>query len=122
MRGARFDDLRGAHAAALRHLRYLRADAPSRTNNELLVLVALWTSGRDVGFGALADEVGMTAGGLSALVSRLERAGLVLRYRDDPDFRRVMVGLTADALAMVEATAERASSTDAERAPSSPRA
>ncbi len=115
MFAAHSDEIQHAHALVLAHLRELRSDVAVHTNNELLVLGVLWTEG-DTGFGTLAADVGMTAGGLSALVNRLERAGLVVRYRDDPDFRRVLVALTEDGLALMDETAERTSSADHEDA------
>jgi DNA-binding MarR family transcriptional regulator len=51
--------------------------------------------------GELAERVGLTAGGaITALIDRLERAGLVHRSRDAADRRRVVV--TADAAALAE--------------------
>jgi DNA-binding MarR family transcriptional regulator len=49
--------------------------------------------------GELAERAGLTAGGgITAVIDRLERAGLVHRSRDTADRRRVVV--TADAAAL----------------------
>lgn len=47
--------------------------------------------------GRLADAMFLTTGGaITAVIDRLERAGMVRRRRDDKDRRRVIVEATAD--------------------------
>jgi DNA-binding MarR family transcriptional regulator len=41
--------------------------------------------------GELAREAGLTTGGVTAVVDRLERAGFARRVRDDEDRRRVVI-------------------------------
>jgi DNA-binding MarR family transcriptional regulator len=49
--------------------------------------------------GELAERAGLTAGGgITAVIDRLERAGLVHRSRDTTDRRRVVVTADAEAL------------------------
>ena len=52
--------------------------------------------------GQLAEEAGLTTGAVTAVLDRLERAGLVRRVPDDEDRRRVWVTLTADADAVTK--------------------
>lgn len=47
--------------------------------------------------GELAKEVGLTTGAVTAMVDRLETAGLVQRTRDAQDRRKVLIQLTPDA-------------------------
>lgn len=47
--------------------------------------------------GELARASGLTTGAVTALLDRLERAGLVRRVRDEEDRRRVFVELTSQA-------------------------
>jgi DNA-binding MarR family transcriptional regulator len=44
--------------------------------------------------GALAAASGLTTGAITALIDRLERAGLAVRVRDSRDRRRVIVRMT----------------------------
>lgn len=57
---------------------------------------------RRVTAGQLAEEAGLTTGAVTAVLDRLERAGLVRRAPDDEDRRRVWVTLTADADAVTD--------------------
>lgn len=47
--------------------------------------------------GQLASELGITTGAVTAMVDRLETAGLVVRRRDTEDRRKVLIDLTPDA-------------------------
>lgn len=47
--------------------------------------------------GELAKEVGLTTGAVTAMVDRLETAGLLQRTRDQQDRRKVLIQLTPDA-------------------------
>jgi DNA-binding MarR family transcriptional regulator len=47
--------------------------------------------------GELARESGLTTGGVTAVVDRLERDGYVRRVRDDDDRRRVLIETTPEA-------------------------
>jgi DNA-binding MarR family transcriptional regulator len=57
---------------------------------------------RRVTAGQLAEEAGLTTGAVTAVLDRLERAGLVRRVPDEEDRRRVWVTLTADADAVTK--------------------
>jgi DNA-binding MarR family transcriptional regulator len=48
--------------------------------------------------GELATAAGLTTGGVTTAIDRLERAGYVTRVRDDADRRRVLVQPTAKAV------------------------
>jgi DNA-binding MarR family transcriptional regulator len=52
--------------------------------------------------GALAESALITSGGISLRVDRLEKAGLVIRERDEVDKRVVYVQLTDAGLALIE--------------------
>ena len=45
--------------------------------------------------GALAEQLGLTSGAITAVVDRLERAGHVSRVRDDADRRKVLLHYSA---------------------------
>jgi DNA-binding MarR family transcriptional regulator len=47
--------------------------------------------------GQLAERSGLTSGAVTAVLDRLEQAGLIVRVRDDVDRRRVFVELTPEA-------------------------
>jgi DNA-binding MarR family transcriptional regulator len=47
--------------------------------------------------GALAEEMGLTTGAITAVIDRLQRAGYVQRVPDPGDRRKVLVELTAAA-------------------------
>ena len=53
--------------------------------------------GRPVTAGALAAELGLTSGGITFVVDRLERAGHLTRVRDDNDRRKVSLHPSAGA-------------------------
>lgn len=46
--------------------------------------------------GELAREAGLTTGGVTAVVDRLERSGYARRVRDDEDRRRVLIEATPE--------------------------
>ena len=50
----------------------------------------------------LADLVVRSSGGMTQILDRLERAGLVARRPDPTDRRKIMVGLTSQGLRLVE--------------------
>ena len=51
--------------------------------------------------GELAAESGLSTGAITAVIDRLERAGYVVRLRDDRDRRRVLIELTDEARRLV---------------------
>lgn len=86
------------------HLSSLRGHLEGATNNELLVLSLLWHRGAR-GANELAAEVGLTSGGLSVLVDRLEERRLLRRAPHANDGRRTVVSLTHEGNALLTATA-----------------
>jgi len=58
--------------------------------------------------GELADRIGLTSGAVTAMIDRLERAGMVRRERDPADRRRVVVAPVDDQAAdpLVESAQE----------------
>jgi DNA-binding MarR family transcriptional regulator len=52
--------------------------------------------------GELARAAGLTTGAVTAVIDRLERAGLARRIRDDDDRRRVRIEVTPKVWEMVE--------------------
>lgn len=52
--------------------------------------------------GALAQELGLTAGAITAVVDRLERAGHLARVRDGADRRKVLLRYSPDGRALAE--------------------
>ena len=61
--------------------------------SEQLVITHLWANDSAT-MGEIAGEIGMTSGGLTALVDRLDRDGYVRRVRDPEDRRRSQLELT----------------------------
>lgn len=70
--------------AALHGLHHTDVEALNR------VMVAQ-AAGTPMTAGALATELGLTSGAITAVVDRLERAGHVSRVRDDADRRKVFL-------------------------------
>jgi DNA-binding MarR family transcriptional regulator len=66
------------------------------TDTEIQV-IDLLESGGDATAGQLASLMGLTTGTFTAILNRLEKAGLVRRERDPNDGRRVIVRLVKDA-------------------------
>lgn len=60
-----------------------------------------WLSGGPMTIGRLATATALSSAATTKLVDRLERKGFVRRVRDAADRRRVLVELTADAVARV---------------------
>jgi DNA-binding MarR family transcriptional regulator len=60
---------------------------------EKLVITHLWSQ-RSASMTQLAERIGMTSGGATSLVDRLERDGYVARASDPQDRRRQIVTLT----------------------------
>lgn len=81
--------------AALHGLHHTDADALSR------VLVAQ-RRGAPLTAGELATELGLTSGGVTFVIDRLERAGHLSRVRDDTDRRKVFLHYSADGLALAD--------------------
>jgi len=72
------------------------------------VLAALRRAGKPFTLtpGELSRSLMVTSGGMTAIIDRLERQGLVKRSRHPTDRRGVLVGLTGDGLAMVDQAME----------------
>ena len=52
--------------------------------------------------GALAEELGLTSGAITAVVDRLERAGHVSRVRDGADRRKVLLHFSTEGRALAQ--------------------
>ena len=77
---------------------------------EKLVITHLWSQ-RSASMSELAERIGMTSGGATSLVDRLERDGYVARESDPADRRRQIVTLTSKGAAtreMLDITLNRA--------------
>jgi DNA-binding MarR family transcriptional regulator len=82
--------------------RYLRELGISNREFEALISIFIW--GRKYqNQGVLADHLGMSPAGVSALVDRLEGRGLVTRALEPTDARARLVVLTADGFALADA-------------------
>ncbi|MZD04324.1 MarR family transcriptional regulator, partial [Streptomyces sp. SID5785] len=68
----------------------------------LVALMDAARAGRETTAGALGSDLGLNSAGTTALVDRLERAGLARRERDARDRRKVTVVLDARAIALGE--------------------
>src|SRR5690349_3344391 len=66
------------------------------TDTDMQVIDMLESSGA-ASAGQLADRMGLTTGTFTAILNRLEKAGLVRRERDPEDGRRVIVRLATGA-------------------------
>ena len=53
--------------------------------------------------GGLAEELGLTSGAITAVVDRLERAGHLVRVRDDVDRRKVLLHYSPAGRALADA-------------------
>ena len=62
---------------------------------QILVLQALAAHSQPLGTSALAAQLHLTQGTISAILERLERKALIRRDRSGPDRRRVQIQLTA---------------------------
>ncbi|QHQ33703.1 MarR family winged helix-turn-helix transcriptional regulator [Algicella marina] len=74
------------------------------TYPQYLVMMVLWT-GDNLPVGTIGRKIGLETSTLTPLLKRLEAAGLVARFRDIADERRVIVKLT-DAGRDLQAKAE----------------
>lgn len=70
--------------------------------NALAWVLVAQERGTFVTAGALAAELGLTSGGVTFVVDRLERAGHLTRVRDHQDRRRVLLHPSASARALAE--------------------
>jgi DNA-binding MarR family transcriptional regulator len=68
---------------------------------EKLVITHLWSQ-HSASMTELAERIGMTSGGATSLVDRLERDGYVTRASDPQDRRRQIVALTSKGAATRE--------------------
>jgi DNA-binding MarR family transcriptional regulator len=59
---------------------------------DLLLLAGPTTAGK------LAEHTGLTSGATTAVIDRLERAGFVMRRRDEQDRRRVLVEIVSSGI------------------------
>ncbi len=64
------------------------------TYPQYLALLVLWEEDGPLTVGALGERLHLDSGTLTPLLKRLEEAGIVERYRDAEDERRVNVSLT----------------------------
>lgn len=69
------------------------------TYPQYLVMLVLWEQ-HPQSVGALGQRLYLDSGTLTPLLKRMETAGLVRRYRDPDDERRVMIALTDDGRAL----------------------
>lgn len=81
--------------AALHGLHHTDVEALTR------VLVAQ-ERGAPMTAGALAEELGLTSGAITAVVDRLERAGHVSRVRDAADRRKVLLQYSPEGRALAD--------------------
>ncbi|WP_426263355.1 MarR family winged helix-turn-helix transcriptional regulator [Sphingomonas sp. PWP1-2] len=72
------------------------------TYPQYLVMLVLWEQAPQ-SVGALGERLHLDSGTLTPLLKRMESAGLVTRQRDATDERRVLVGVTAQGVALRDA-------------------
>lgn len=75
------------------------------TYPQYLVMLVLWEQAPQ-SVGALGERLHLDSGTLTPLLKRMESAGLVTRQRDATDERRVLVGVTAQGVALRDAARE----------------
>ncbi len=95
------------------HAFSLKVAARGATVAEWVVLRELFDAA-DLAPSVLADRMGMTRGGISKLVDRLEAKTLVIRKAGDGDRRYQALALTAKGRALVPELAALADTNDAE--------
>ena len=79
-------------------------DEAGITYPQYLALMVLWDQpDAALAVGELGEALRLDTGTLTPLLKRLEQAGLVHRVRDSADERRVLVTLTAEGLALLDA-------------------
>jgi DNA-binding MarR family transcriptional regulator len=76
------------------------------TYPQYLTLLALWDEGKPMTVGEVGSRLRLDSGTLTPVLKRLEQAGLVSRWRDSEDERRVLVDVTAAGLALKDAVAD----------------
>lgn len=83
---------------------------------EKLVITYLWSEGA-AGMTAVSERVGLTTGGATSLVDRLERDGYVRRRTDQHDRRRMILELTRNGVEARRALDETLDAVAAKLAP-----
>ena len=66
---------------------------------QLKIIIALYSSDRDVSIGNLGKTIGVTGGNISNICKKLEKKGFVDRIRSEEDERVVNVRLTEQGIA-----------------------
>ena len=66
---------------------------------QLKIIIALYSSDKDVSIGNLGKTIGVTGGNISNICKKLEKKGFVNRIRSDEDERVVNVRLTETGIA-----------------------
>ncbi len=93
--------LQESHRLVHQHLRRLRDGHEFTSNNDVLLLSWLWAHGA-TGPTELAAALGLTAGGVTTVLGRLEERGLIQREASSNDRRRQSVELSALGHAVLE--------------------
>ena len=75
------------------------ANSLDLTPLQLKIIIALYSSDRDVSIGNLGKTIGVTGGNISNICKKLEKKGLVDRIRSEEDERVVNVRLTETGIA-----------------------
>jgi MarR family transcriptional regulator, organic hydroperoxide resistance regulator len=90
--------------AHLEHTRHLARSLGVHVNDAVAVAEILWaeTIGNPLTPAGLSDHIGHTSGATTTLLNRLEKAGLVVRSREDSDRRIVRLRLTPEARSRTE--------------------
>lgn len=75
------------------------ANSLDLTPLQLKIIIALYSSDRDVSIGNLGKTIGVTGGNISNICKKLEKKGFVDRIRSEEDERVVNVRLTETGIA-----------------------
>ena len=75
------------------------ANSLDLTPLQLKIIIALYSSDRDVSIGNLGKTIGVTGGNISNICKKLEKKGFVDRIRSEEDERVVNVRLTEKGIA-----------------------
>ncbi len=75
------------------------ANSLDLTPLQLKIIIALYSSDKDVSIGNLGKTIGVTGGNISNICKKLEKKGFVNRIRSDEDERVVNVRLTETGIA-----------------------
>ena len=75
------------------------ANSLDLTPLQLKIIIALYSSDRDVSIGNLGKTIGVTGGNISNICKKLEKKGFVDRIRSEEDERVVNVRLTGTGIA-----------------------